>query len=146
MDTTLVAGLLTIAGTLCSGVLGLAGVLVKRHLAFLSKLEANDDEKTKSMAIMASEMTRTRELQQAQGAAIAGLRTDLEDKRNSETVTQSKVATALLERTLATIQEGTITGKHAAVTAERAEIMGEEPAEEPRPARATSGMRTSRPR
>ena len=126
MDPTLVAGILAIAGTFCSGALGLAGILVKRHLAMIGKLEANDDAKTSALGLMASEMTRTRELQQAQGAEIAALRDSLEDKRNSEAVTQSKVATALLERTL-----GTITGQHAAITAERHEMTEREVAEAP---------------
>lgn len=121
MDAALVAGLLTIAGTTCSGFLGLAGVLVKRHLGMISKLEANDDEKTKSLGSIAAELTRTREVQQEHSAKIASLEVALEDRRLSEAVAAMSGATREI---------GIVTGKHNAVTQERADLMHEEAAEE----------------
>ena len=121
MDPTLVGGLLTIAGTLCSGLLYLARVLVNRHLGLITKLETNDNAKTESLTKIAGELTRTREVQQEHAAKIASLEVALEDKRNSEAVAQSKVATAIMERAL-----GHVTGQHAAVSAERLGPMTEQ--------------------
>ena len=80
MDTALVAGTLTIIGTTCSGALGLAGVLVKRHLGLLSRLETNDNAKTEHLGKIAGELTRTREVQQEHSAKIASLEIALEDE------------------------------------------------------------------
>ncbi len=129
MDTALVAGLLTIAGTTCSGALGLAGVLVKRHLGLLTRLEANDNAKTEHLGKIAAELTRTREVQQEHSAKIAALEVTIEDRRLSEAVAEMRGAV------------GTITGKQAAVSAQRAEIMHEEREEESRAARQRSGSR-----
>ena len=132
MDTALVAGLLTIAGTTCSGALGLAGVLVKRHLGLLTRLEANDNAKTEHLGKIAGELTRTREVQQEHSAKIAALEVTIEDRRLSEAVAEMRGATREI---------GHITGKQAAVSAQRAEVMDDERAEESRGARQRSGSR-----
>jgi hypothetical protein len=136
MDATLVAGLLTIAGTSASGVVGLAGLLVKRHLSFLSKLESNDDDKTKSLGTIASELTRTREVQQLHSGRLDSLEKTIEDRRQEDATAASKAATAALIEAKATI-----TGKHAAVDVQRAEIMGDDLEDEPRSIRSRSGAR-----
>ncbi len=132
MDTALVAGLLTIVGTTCSGALGLAGVLVKRHLALLTRLETNDDAKTEHLGKIAGELTRTREVQQEHTAKIAALEITIEDRRLSEAVAEMRGATREI---------GSITGRHAAVETERAALISEERAEEPPHVRARSGSR-----
>lgn len=121
MDAALVTGLLGIAGTTCSAALGLAGVLVKRHLGLLTRLEANDNAKTEHLGKIAGELTRTREVQQEHSAKIAALEVTIEDRRLSEAVAEMRGATREI---------GTITGRHVAVTQEREELMREEPAEE----------------
>jgi hypothetical protein len=133
VDTTLVAGLLTIGTTFAGGLISLAGVLVKRHLSFLSRLELNDDEKTKSLGTIASEMTRTREVQQAHGGRLDSLEKVVLDKRQEEATAASKAATAALLEAKASI-----TGKHAAVDAQRADLFTsdhEDQAEEPQSVR-----------
>lgn len=137
MDTTLVAGVLTIATTLAGGLISLAGVIVKRHLSFLGRLEANDDEKTKSLGIIASELTRTREVQQLHAGRLDSLEKTIEDKRAEEATAAQKEATAATKSMIATI-----TGKHAAIDAQRAEIMGgDEPEAAPLTARHRGGSR-----
>ena len=101
-------------------------MLVNRHLGLITKLETNDNAKTESLTKIAGELTRTREVQQEHAAKIASLEVALEDKRNSEAVAQSKVATAIMERAL-----GHVTGQHPAITAERHEMTEREVAEAP---------------
>ena len=131
MDATLVATGLSIATAFFGGLISLAGILVKRHLSFLSRLEANDDEKTKSLGIIASEMTRTREVQQQHSGRLDSLEKTIEDKRQEEATAAQKEATALMRGSIASIA-----GKHAAVDAQRSALMADEAeAEEPRSVR-----------
>ena len=136
MDTALVAGILTIAGTTATGLVSLAGLLVKRHLAFLSKLETNDDAKTASLGTIATELTRTREVQQTHAGRLDSLEKTIGDKRQEDATAASKAATAALLKA-----EAIVTGKHAAVDVVRLEISDEDSVEGPR-----SDPRRHRPR
>jgi septal ring factor EnvC (AmiA/AmiB activator) len=136
MDAAYAASLVAVAGTASSGLLGLAGLLVKRHLAFLAKLEANDDEKTKSLGTIASELTRTREVQQQHGGRLDSLEKVVLDKRQEEATAASRAATAALLEAKASI-----TGKHAAVDAQREDLMADEREAEPLSGRPRSRLR-----
>jgi hypothetical protein len=136
MDTAYAASLLATAGTVGTGLLGLAGLLVKRHLSFLARLELNDDEKTKSLGTIANEMTRTREVQQLHGGRLDSLEKVVLDKRQEEATAASKAATAALLKA-----EAIVTGKHAAIEAQRDDLMADEREEGPQSGRPRSRLR-----
>jgi len=113
MDPTLVNGLLGIAGTLSTGGLGLATLLVKKHMATLDTMVANDTKNSDSIRTIADEIRLTREAQQRQEARITSLEETIGDTRSNEALAQSKSATDALQRALSTI-----TGQFEAVPAQ----------------------------
>ncbi len=111
MDPTLVNGLLGIAGTLATGGLGLATLLVKKHMATL-------DIMAKSVQELVVETKANNTLTRDLATRVTSLETAIDDNRSTAILDQSKEATILLRASLATV-----TGQQAAVSADRLPII-----------------------
>jgi len=132
VDATLVTGLLTIAGTLASGVLAAVGFVARRFVSSFDTLTANDTKKTEHLGVLAAAV-------QTHALRLERLEDTVIDTRQSDATAAAKAATAAMQSATAII-----TGKHAAVDVQRAALMGEEAEEEPRTVRPRQG-RGSRP-
>lgn len=119
MDPTLVTGLLSIAGTASTGALGLMGLLVKRHMAFLDSMTSNHARSTVAIEGLTSAVLANNALYQGLVVRVEGVENTIVDNRNAEALAQSKEATILMRASLDTIK----TGQHAAVTVARVDAV-----------------------
>jgi hypothetical protein len=126
MDQTLVNGLLAIAGTGVSGALGMATMLVKKHMATLDVMCSNDTKNADTLRDMVSEMRKSNELYVRQESRLTSLEETIADTRTAAVLDQSKEATILLRASMANA-----TGQHAAVTVERPTVPDLDPAPAP---------------
>jgi hypothetical protein len=131
VDANLVNGLLTITTGCAGAIVSICGFVARRFVKNFDTLTANDTLKTQYMGSISAAL-------QSNTARIEKLEDRIVDGRQSEATDAQREATTVMKTTLAIV-----TGKHAAVTQERAEIMGEEREEESRGGRP---LRASRPR
>ncbi|MEI8256076.1 MAG: hypothetical protein WCJ30_10435 [Deltaproteobacteria bacterium] len=129
MDQTLVTGLLSIATVASSAVVGVFSFAAKRHVANFDRLTDNDTKKTEHLGALVMAV-------QSHAVRLESIEATIVDGRQSKATDAQNEATAVMKTTIALV-----TGKHAAVDAERADLMRDDREVELPSARGRSGSR-----